>query len=169
MNTDEIEDLKGKIVLEVSRYYCMYFPGRENFSINVFFDLTGKTSGRAVVADGKRMIRVNLTTAVNNSESYLSQTVPHEVAHIIDFDETGKMNHGDNWKRIMIRLGKSPIRCSNYEIKSISAKSPYLVKCSKCELTFTCSERVYSSLNQRHCVKCGGKTFETLESPYDEA
>lgn len=117
--------------------------GREFKSIPIKFDLKGKCGGqfcyrRGPRGGGKKWFRFNIYLAHNNQEDYLNQTVPHEVAHYIQWELYGHDvdPHGREWKSIMIRFGVKPKRCHNYATKDSKApKYPYRCQCRTHQLT----------------------------------
>lgn len=166
---DEIEDFKGKVILETERYYQMYFPEVKYSGISFRFDLTGKKNGQAFFSSF--LIRINLEVAMNNQEHFLSQTVPHEVAHLIDFKETGTSNHGRNWMKVMIKLGKEPDRCTSYENQIENPRTPFEYKCKGCNSIFSVSKKVHETMGHRVCRNCGSKEFELISvvNPFKSA
>lgn len=97
---------------------------------NIVYDLKGQTAGWAVYATNS--IRINTTLAKNNTQDYLDQTVPHEVAHIACYQlfPQERVSHGPRWQIIMLQLGLSPERCHNYEVTPVRKhKRPYIYVC----------------------------------------
>lgn len=72
------------------------------------------------------LIRLNLILLVENEEEFINQTVPHEVAHLINLKvnkpAAGKkrlMPHGKEWQAVMKVLGVPAKRCHTYDCTSI--------------------------------------------------
>jgi predicted SprT family Zn-dependent metalloprotease len=40
----------------------------------------------------------------------LLDTILHEIAHAIHFEETGDSDHSEGWKRVCVRIGANPKR-----------------------------------------------------------
>lgn len=49
----------------------------------------------------------------NAPESEQKDTVLHEIAHALDFEERGTSDHGPRWKAIARRVGATPTRCGS--------------------------------------------------------
>jgi SprT protein len=95
----------------------------------IVYDLKGRTAGRA---NGEK-IRLN-ADLLNGKyrEDMLNQTVPHEVAHSIQFQLFPRSQpHGREWRVIMYILGKPATRCHNYDTKPARVtKRPYEYRCN---------------------------------------
>ncbi len=82
-------------------------------------------------------IDLNPTLLMENQDTFIARTVPHELAHLIDYQlhpenfetrlirtRTGRLKrskrdvHGATWKRIMIVLGADPSRCHDYDVSN---------------------------------------------------
>jgi len=107
--------IKGKVedCLQMARQAGYRTPS----IIDVRWDLRGKTAGQACHRFTGSYIRVNMVLARENREHYIAQTVPHEVAHIIDHYHNGRSSgHGRPWKRIMELAFRRPAdRCHSYD------------------------------------------------------
>ncbi len=75
----------------------------------------------------RNLIRLNLTFLVENEETFLATTVPHEVAHLVAHYvyDSKPMNgkkvrpHGKEWKEVMVVLGLEPKTKHSYDITSL--------------------------------------------------
>lgn len=96
----------------------------------ILYDLKGTTAGQAQrgFVAGKpnyepmTIIRLNLSILSNpqHIETFLHQTVRHEVAHIAEFCVYGSAGHGPRWKSMMRLLGFKEheiTRCHQYQVK----------------------------------------------------
>ena len=74
--------------------------GRTFRTPELAFDLRGRTAGLAYY--GTPRIRINLSLAERNTEHFLRETVPHEVAHLVSFELYGSRGrgHGAHWKSV---------------------------------------------------------------------
>lgn len=89
---------------------------------NLLFDLKGTRSGYSHYSKG--IINFNLQLAKDNQMDFLSNTVPHEVAHWVQrfkygyFSPVGKKitDHGKEWKHLMLSIGLQPVRCHSYDL-----------------------------------------------------
>ena len=91
-----------------------------NLIIPVSFrtDMKG-IAGLAYCYNNKR-IELSEQLFLENIEEFLSDTIPHEVAHILTaiLYPDAKQDHGPEWKSIMRKLGVNPRRCHKYDITS---------------------------------------------------
>ena len=77
-------------------------------------------------------------------------TMLHEIAHAIDFEERGTSDHSWKWKRIAVRIGAKPNRCAN---KMVDVKNKYSYQCPKCpSVTVDAGKRL--SVANRSCRRC---------------
>lgn len=133
----------------------------ERYNISVFeieldTTLRGGTAGQAVISKESYKLRVNLELARRNLHDFLEQTVPHELAHILDYAIHGSISHhGYNWKMIMINMGLEPKRCHNYDTTGVKRRMPRPHKwMCECGSEFDVTERMHKTLlkgNHRHC------------------
>lgn len=101
---------------------------------NVRFDKRGTVAGTANSA--KWELNFNMVLCAENTEHFVAQTVPHEVAHLLDhqvydshaprYDRLGRRKrrqpHGPNWKRCMAVLGVPADRCHDYDVSNAKVK-----------------------------------------------
>ena len=82
----------------------------------VGFDLTGSTSGMAHNKhDGSAWIRLNKAYCMSNPQEMLDRTIPHEVAHIVNWQVNRLTGHGREWREIFeILTGDKATRCHEY-------------------------------------------------------
>lgn len=104
--------------------------------IQINFDLKGRTAGQAFTTSGK--IRYNLTalTVEGGWDHLLNQTVPHEVAHMVQyncsrFPTSRQVNtpHGAYWQSVMRKFGVRPDRCHDLPLPAARKRKTYLAKC----------------------------------------
>jgi SprT protein len=80
----------------------------------IIFSLKGQYAGKAYYI-GAWMINYNFDLLKAYKKEFLKVTVPHEVAHLVEFKRFGSTGHKQNWKQIMKDFGISnPQRCHNY-------------------------------------------------------
>jgi SprT protein len=77
---------------------------------DVSLNLRGVCAGRAAYST----IWYNPAIASANLEKFITRTVPHEVAHIVDRRLNGSSSHGPRWKKIMGDFGVPATRCHSY-------------------------------------------------------
>ena len=89
-------------------------------SIN--WNLQGRCAGKAYPSENR--INLNSTLLINNTDDFIEQTVPHEIAHLINRTLNGPQvrPHGPEWKAIMRALGLPPLRCHNYAVNQTGTR-----------------------------------------------
>jgi SprT protein len=100
---------------------------------NVAFDLRGRTAGQAFWE--QNLLRYNAVLLIENIADFETDTIPHEVAHLIARQVFGKKiaSHGDEWKRVMRAFGVSPSRCHAYDVtnSAVGGLASYTCDCGK--------------------------------------
>lgn len=103
----------------------------------IYLDLKGLVAGKAWYKEW--CIQYNTTLAYTDIETFLERTVPHEVAHMIDYLLGYRSHHGEPWKRIMRMLGASDTsRCHKYDMSEAikdTNRSVFHCNCSNHFLT----------------------------------
>lgn len=129
---------------------CESHFGREFLRPNTKYTLKGTTAGTA--HPGKWELNFHPTLATQNWDDYLKTIVPHEVAHLIDYEvyrkndigktlsvrtddrfanflRTGRKPrrqkrslHGPSWKRVMGILGVEAARCHQYDTSEVARR-----------------------------------------------
>lgn len=96
---------------------------------HIVFKTKGTSGGHCCYGRSELMFQIEL--AKNHAEDFISQTVPHEVAHWIDVERygyertrTGRyVHHGRTWKYIMRHVyGLNPDRCHSYDVSTVVTK-----------------------------------------------
>lgn len=121
----------------------------------VHFDLRGKTAGMAVFPPrGKPYIRYNPELLLHNRDNFISQTLPHEVAHLVARSLFGAKirPHGHEWKLVMEFFGADPSRCHNYELADIPMRKIR-------RFTYSCGCRQHQLSTIRHNRILKGQTY----------
>ena len=120
---------------------------------SVSYNVRGATAGLA--RPSQWSVDFNATLLMENLEDFIARTVPHEMAHLFDyqmnpeghhrgvgFDRYGRVKrkkrdiHGYSWKMIMMVLGVNPERCHNYDVatvKAASGRSQHVWVCRDCQ------------------------------------
>lgn len=79
--------------------------------------VAGKASGKLWE------VRYNIQLIKENLDEFLVNTVPHEVAHLIEYKLHGKSTHLKNWKKIMSAFGVEKARSYHtYDIRNCKRK-----------------------------------------------
>lgn len=83
---------------------------------SIDWDLSGHCAGKAYLIENR--IRLNSTLLIQNADDFIRQTVPHEIAHLLNHAMNGRSvrPHGPEWQSIMRNLGLPPRRRHNYPV-----------------------------------------------------
>jgi len=120
------DKIRACLLLAVEKY------GRSFPMPRVIFTKRGRVAATANVQDNT--INCNAILLSENEEEFISHTVPHELAHLIDFQlnpgnfqrtrtitRSGRYGwtkcdlHGKTWKAITVAIGGTPERCHSYD------------------------------------------------------
>lgn len=126
----------------------------------VSYDLRGRCAGQALQRENR--IRINRTLLLENLESFIFQTVGHELAHLICWQVHGQRvrPHGLEWRLVMGVLGLPPSRCHTYDTaRSATRKKlatfPYACRCRTRQMTIIRHRRMLKSPGYYRCPQCG--------------
>jgi len=109
-------------------------------------------------------VKLNETLLKENTDHFINQTVPHEVAHLIANQVYGFSikSHGKEWKFVMRLFGLSPDIYHKYDVTNVrvrNVKREYAYKCN-CRIAMLTSIRHKRSM-QGHgfyvCKDCKSK------------
>lgn len=121
-------------------------PARE---LEIRFDLRGRAAGQARCGcHGPWIIRYNPVLLRENPESFIVETIPHEVAHVVAFALYGHRirPHGPEWRAIMEQFGAAPERCHRFDLSRVPRRAtrvfPYHCRCGDHELSSIRHHRV---------------------------
>lgn len=123
----------------------------------VLYTKRGRVAGTANYI--KWEVNFNSVLLMENLEDFIARTVPHEMAHLVDYqmhpenfevgltyDRRGRLRrekrdaHGRTWKNIMVMFGADPSRCHSYDTsnskvhKRTAAKHLYVCKTCQAEM-----------------------------------
>jgi len=171
MESMTASELKSKAIESIKHYTDL---GNKVFNTNMTypkadFSLRGTVGGK--YATSRHTVIVNMILFAENVDKYLNQTIPHEVAHAFQrhiyghYKQSGYsvkriMPHGNEWKRIMLSMGKDPKRCHNYDTSNSTARTvsrdySYSCNCNTPHnLTVTRHRRMQSNKAVYRCVHC---------------
>ncbi len=128
-------------------------------SLEIRFDLRGRAAGQARCGAphgirGPWTIRYNPVLLRENPDSFLAETIPHEVAHVVAFKRHGHRirPHGPEWRAIMEQFGAAPERCHRYDLSRVPRRATrfFLYHCG-------CGEHQLSTI--RHHRVLAGQTY----------
>jgi SprT protein len=159
-------ELKSEVIEAIENYVTL---GNKLFATqmrmpNADFSLRGRVGG--IYSSKTHSIGVNMVLLAENTQDYLSQTIPHEVAHAFQRHIYGSvyygkrvMPHGNEWKRIMIKFGKDPKRCHSYDtqnaqVRRVSRDYEYVCNCGTHNVTALLHKRMQIENKKYRCRKC---------------
>ena len=137
-----------------------------NFPI-IRYNLRGTTAGKA--SPSKHTIQINSVLLMENVDDYIENTVPHEVAHLMQW----KFNpeslrrtygqkrdvHGYDWKKHMHDYGLDAERCHNYDVSSVHKKRErFELTCRRCLHVYNVTSVILKriKLGYTYSCQCGG-------------
>lgn len=117
----------------------------------------------------RHSIELNLPMLRDNPTEFLTQTVAHELAHLVKYHATRSTErpHGREWRRIMEHwFGVPASRCHNFSTESsnIRRQQRWVVSCSCPDHTEITTARRNSMLfkgRRYHCRRCGDQIHLT--------
>lgn len=159
--------IKQRITNEVQKYReIAASKGYTLPHVPIDFSLRGACAGQAVNirSTGTPVkVRFNVALAERHPEEFLSRTVPHEVAHLLQFMRNPNSKpHGHEWDFFCRLLtGSTMPRCHTYDVTGIKRtrkvqKFKYVCECDK-GLHLISSikhKRILHGANYK-CVRCG--------------
>jgi SprT protein len=105
-----------------------------------------------------RRLRYNLAIAAREPDSFLSTTIPHEVAHIVCHLLYGRRvrPHGPEWRAMCLALGGTGERCHRFDAQParMVARYDYACGCRRWSLTSIRVRRIRRG-TVYHCRQCG--------------
>lgn len=118
----------------------------------VFFD-SSRTGGYVWPNRFGNRVFLNWTLFKENTEDYLRQTIPHEVAHIFQRNiSSSERSHGPIWQGLMRKAGLRPDRCHTYDTTRSSRYEvfTYICKCQKHRV----SKVIHNKMRRGQIRKC---------------
>lgn len=135
----------------------MIWPNINYQRPTVRYDLRGTTAGYAYYATN--IVKFNPILLHENTDDFKTDTIPHEIAHVVSFKLYGLAGkgHGPNWKHVMRRLGVTPTRChsldvTNSKVRHVSKTAIYCTSCGNHISDVTA--KIVNSLHRRHSLCC---------------
>jgi len=100
----------------------------------------------------RKIIRLSipLTKYETNNERIIN-TILHEIAHAIDYNERGYSAHDSTWRKIAKNIGCTGERCSSSSGVDKSKFMKWVVKCPSCDYTHY---RARKTRRVSACNKC---------------
>ena len=122
---------------------------------DINFKLTGKSAGTAHLQLNR--LRFNGMLYQENSQIFLEEVVPHEIAHLLCFQIYGKVKpHGQEWQQIMWYVfGVEPKTTHNFDISSVKVKGfDYQCQCGTVELSIRRHNKIQRRQANYVCRQC---------------
>jgi len=130
-------------------------------SVEITFDLKGRTAGMYRVYGNKREIRYNPYIFSKYFDDNFNTTVPHEVAHYITdiIYGLGKIKpHGKEWKAVMHAFNADASVTSNYDLSGIPVRKQtlysYQCDCREHQISSVRHKKIISKRGQYYCTYC---------------
>ncbi|WP_435236810.1 SprT family zinc-dependent metalloprotease [Psychromonas sp. PT13] len=127
------------------------------------FNQRGKSAGTAHLQ--RNLIKFNPILFTQNKQEFIDQVVPHEVAHIIAYQQYGKVKpHGKEWQHIMKHVFHRPATTTHtLDIKDVMGKQyRYQCLCDTHLLTIRRHNNILKG-TKYICKKCGEVLYQTTK------
>lgn len=98
---------------------------------------------------GKKTISLSRPLTELNEEPQVTDTILHEIAHVLAGPEAG---HGPQWKRVAREIGATPKACYTFE-NVTHPKTRYYLECPSCGLKYNRVKKP-STKKSFACTKC---------------
>jgi SprT protein len=111
-----------------------------------------------VVPSRDNAVYINLELYKKNPDVFLSEIIPHEVAHLFASKIAPKENfHGVTWKKVMKNIfGLDPIRCHRMDVEGVGLKRQkflYVCNCMKHQVGAIKHKKIKNG-TKYGCVHC---------------
>lgn len=136
----EVSNTIGKVHALIGKEIFPVFPTIE------FFTTSLRRAGSAIPF--RNLLQFNLKMMDLYEEVFCSQTIPHEVAHLVVHKICPfAKSHGKEWRAVMQRLGLVPLRCHDYKIP-ITREDPrkFIYSCD-------CGDRGFTAIRHRRSMR----------------
>lgn len=144
-----------------------HYNKKFDFPSSVIYDVTGAVAGMAHTVS--RKLNFNAALLMRNQEVFIKRTVPHEMAHLADYQmnpqnfyaafKQKRDLHGQTWQSIMRVLKVEDIsRFHSYDVTGIKRESnreSYSYNCESCSKEYKLSPAKHNKLQSNpHAYRC---------------
>jgi len=115
--------------------------------------LSGQRAGCAHLQENR--LRFNAQLYRENPDDFLQQTIAHEVAHLVAYQQFGAniRPHGGEWQAIMREVyALPPNRCHSYQVAEKPQKG-FFYRCT-CATEMVFSARRHALVQKGKCYRC---------------
>ena len=71
------------------------------------------TAGRAFIEESPQRIDLSTDLFTQHTERFVSDTIPHELAHLVAYTIHGDPGHGRGWYSVLAKMGIATTRLHN--------------------------------------------------------
>ncbi|MDP8033463.1 SprT family zinc-dependent metalloprotease [Pasteurella atlantica] len=130
-----------------------YFE-KEFITPKVNYNVRGAKAGVAYLQ--RNEIRFNPILLQENSDEFIKNVVPHELAHIIVYQQFGKVKpHGKEWQALMEQVFGVPAEtCHQFELGSVRQNFQYKCDCQTHLLTIKRHNAIQQKGRRYICKNC---------------
>lgn len=122
---------------------------------SIIYRLRGTRAGTAHLLSWE--IRLNPILLIENQERFINTVVPHELAHLLVFQQFGLVKpHGKEWRWMMSTvLGVSAERTHSFNLQSVKGRCvDYHCQCQIHQLSIRRHNKIMRNQSQYYCRHC---------------
>lgn len=156
LKQEDLTRINNKVRETVEKLNSIYNFGMAVPSIH--YDVRGTKAG---LAKSKTMsIHFNSVLAMENTETFIQTTVPHEVCHIAVwhwaryFRKPFPSDHGPLWKKMMTDVGANPKRNHSYDVSSVKRNTKTYEYTCLCETPIELSSIIHGRILKGRVYRC---------------
>lgn len=123
----------------------------------ILYRQKGSVAGSALLTSWQ--IQLNLNMLLENSEQFIAEVIPHELAHLIVYKNFGRVKpHGNEWQALMEHVFKLDAkRTHNFNLpkQTQNNRHRYRCQCQEHLLTHIRHNKIQRKQTQYYCKNCG--------------
>lgn len=105
------KEVRSCLSRAVRQFGCTFDPA----DVEIYYNIRGQVAGRARILNHRYILQFNPEAVINYNEDMTDNTIPHEVAHIVCFNQPNLgEGHDAGWKRVCRMLGGDDSRTHDY-------------------------------------------------------